>query len=438
MKLKNKFPLIWSALLLIGIVGCSKSEPTVPVGESPYTLAIAVQGEASLQTRTSVFDPDDQTLKGRQHVTRVQLYIYEDDGTDYTCVASEDVKWTHLQGTDQGLETREQGYTTIYQGYQDGKNYRFVAMGFDDTYTGTIDNPTFKNENSVAAYGAPDKQAIVRTETTAGAKLSEGKFSLQTGATESLMNKSELFAGAQTFTKADLKNGTASRTPIVLNRRVAGVMGYFKGLPDQIENTAVAKVVLRLYKAQNTAVKFLPVLPAGYKDSKLVPDAEYIDYITTDNGNERIIATYTPKTAGEPFNLSAYLLPIAASANKDICTLELAVQDADGKDLAVRRVLYTPTVQQQPGTRNGTGIIGGDEKNARMQYPIRANQFYRLGSKDKPIDLSGQSNDIYIYIDPVWDEYYGGTLEGTNNGIGIDKEWGSHDGGALDETTKPL
>ena len=84
MKLKNKFPLIWSALLLIGIVGCSKSEPTVPAGESPYTLAIAVQGEASLQTRTSVFDPDDQTLKGRQHVTRVQLYIYEDDGTDYT------------------------------------------------------------------------------------------------------------------------------------------------------------------------------------------------------------------------------------------------------------------------------------------------------------------------------------------------------------------
>ena len=72
MKLKNKFPLIWSALLLIDIVGCSKSEPTVPVGESPYTLAIAVQGEASLQTRTSVFDPDDQTLKGRQHVTRVQ------------------------------------------------------------------------------------------------------------------------------------------------------------------------------------------------------------------------------------------------------------------------------------------------------------------------------------------------------------------------------
>ena len=60
-----------------------------------------------------------------------------------------------------------------------------------------------------------------------------------------------------------------------------------------------------------------------------------------------------------------------------------------------------------------------------------------MGTKTNPIDLSGESNDIYIYIDPMWDEYYGGTLEGTNNGIGIDKEWGSHNGGTLDETTKP-
>lgn len=438
MKLKNKSPLIWSALLLFGIAGCSKSESAVPAGKSPYTLAIAVQGEASLQTRTPVFDPDDKTLKGRQHVTRVQLYIYEQDdtGNDYICVASEDVKWPHLQGADQGLETRKQGYSTKYQNYQDNKDYRFVAMGFDDTYTGGVEAPQFENKNSVAAYGQPDAQATVRTEATTGAKLSEGKFSLQAGAAESLMNESELFAGARTFTKADLKNGTAARTPIELNRRVAGVMGYFKGLPAQIENETVAKVVLRLYRAQNTAVKFLPVLPAGYTDSKQVPDAEYADYITTDNGKERIIATCIPPTNGEQFSLSAYLLPIAAPADKNTCTLELAVQDANGTDLAVRRVLYTPT-EQQPGTRNGTGIIGGDEKNARMQYPIRANRFYRMGTKTNPIDLSGESNDIYIYIDPMWDEYYGGTLEGTNNGIGIDKEWGSHNGGTLDETTKP-
>ena len=432
-KLKNKHPLIQSIILLLSITGCSKGDSVNPAGEQPYTLTIAVQEKSSLQTRTSVFDPDDNTLKGRQHVTRIQLYVYEQDdsGTDYTCVATEDVKWEHLQGAMDGLETKKQKYNTQYQGYKEGMKYRFVAMGYDDTYSGSSDAPTFDNANSVAAYGDPATQAAE------GDKLSAGTFSLQGGADISLINQSELFAGAQTFTKTELKNGTAVYKPIELNRRVAGVLGYFKGLPEKIENTAVAKVVLRLYAAQNTKVNFLPVLPTGYVDSKSVPDAEYTDYITSPyheaDKDGHIIATYTPGTA-DNFTLSAYLLPIIAPTGKNICTLELAVQDVAGNDLAVRRVLYTP-IEQHPITRNGTGIIG-DEKNARMQYPLRANQFYRIGTKEKPVDLSGQSSDIFIYLDSVWDEYYGGTLEGNNNNIGIDKEWGSHDGGSLDATTK--
>ena len=68
-----------------------------------------------------------------------------------------------------------------------------------------------------------------------------------------------------------------------------------------------------------------------------------------------------------------------------------------------------------------------------MHYPIRANHFYRMGKHDKPIDLSGQTSDIYIEIDAVWDEYYGGAMDNGSvpPGLGIDKEWGEHDGGTL-------
>lgn len=296
-KLKNKHPLIRSIILLLSITGCSKGDSVNPAGEQPYTLTIAVQEKSSLQTRTSVFDPDDNTLKGRQHVTRIQLYVYEQDdsGTDYTCVATEDVKWEHLQGAMDGLETKKQKYNTQYQGYKEGMKYRFVAMGYDDTYSGSSDTPTFDNANSVAAYGDPATQAAE------GDKLSAGTFSLQGGADISLINQSELFAGAQTFTKTELKNGTAVRKPIELNRRVAGVLGYFKGLPEKIENTAVAKVILRLYAAQNTKVNFLPVLPTGYVDSKSVPDAEYTDYITSPyheaDKDGHIIATYNTRNS---------------------------------------------------------------------------------------------------------------------------------------------
>ena len=430
--------ILSGALTASLLAGCSKDVPKQQNDAvEPCSIMLEVKGKTDTRTRTPVEDPDDTSKKGKQHVTRIQLYIYEQDaaGTDFTCVASEDVKWTHLQGAMDGLETRKQGYTTVYQDYKDGVDYRFVAMGFDDTFTGPVTAPVFEGNNSVAAYGKPDAVAKV------GDKLSAGMFSLQAEAEVSLIARSELYAGARTFTKAELKNGTASKTPIELKRRVAGVLGYFKNLPGKIENRDVAKVVLRLYESQNTQVGFLPILPVGVVRPEDVTDDDYIDYVDSpykDKGNEdgKVIASYqVPVTGPEAtFSLPAYMLPIRASAVKDECTMELVILDAMGLDLAKRRVLYTPEV---PATRNGTGIIG-DGKNVRMQYPVRANQFYRIGTFKEPIDLSGQSSDIYIYIDPVWDEYYGGTLDGTGNGgIDIDKEWGSHDGGSIDVPVKP-
>lgn len=421
-------------LATILICGCSDNDgsPCEESTGSPYSIAIAVKNNSLTTSRTAVVDPGED-IYGKQHATRVQLYIYKQENDDYICVTSEDISWKHLDGAMAGLDTRQQGYRTKYQDYEDGKQYLFLAVGFDDTFTGTLDNPVFQNVNSVAAYGQPEKIA------TEGKKLSEEHFKLQDGADVNLIAQSELFAGSETYTKQQLKDGTALSRPIILYRRVAGVMGYFKKLPAEIDGTTVAHVKLRLYKPQNREIWFLPHLPTGYATPDRVPDNEYTDYITSGSNNdaERVIADYevTPEDNGT-FSISAYLLPIAASTDFGQSTLELVMTDSDGNELARRRIFYLP--EDKISSRSGTGIIDTPEDvgdSQAMHYPIRANHFYRMGKQNAPIDLSGQSSIIYIEIDAVWDEYYGGAMDNDNvpPGLGIDKEWGEHDGGTLGE-----
>ena len=122
------------------------------------------------------------------------------------------------------------------------------------------------------------------------------------------------------------------------------------------------------------------------------------------------------------------------SPDKGVSTLELVIKGENDKELTVRKIIYLSAVRKN--TRSGTGIIdkpSTDGDNPAMHYPLRANNFYRIGSDSKPIDLSGGTGYIYVEIDPVWDEYYGGSLDDNtpNNGTTIDNEWGQHPGGNL-------
>ena len=437
MKLKyGKYLLC--ALLAIVFSGCVESEEMIPgsSAEPPYSIAIAVNGNSSM-TRTAVIDPDNE-LRGKQHVTRVFLVIYKKESdTDGVCVAVEEVKWNYREVTAEGLRTREQNYTTEYQEYDDESKYLFLAMGFDDEYSES--EGKFTGANSVAAYGLPDGTYI-------GKKLSERNcFQLKENADIKLITQSELFAGSQEFTGAQLKDGTAIAHPIELYRRVAGVAGYFKNLPTSMDGPngvkKVATVVLTLYTYQNTKTYFLPECPAGYTDPEDVPDSEYIDCKTSPTNNydytETFLATYevgSDEDDNGEFTLSAYVLPTKAPGmfdGGDTSTLQLTFYDTDGLKIAHRRILQRLVI-----TRNGGGIIDETDEAAK-RYPLRANHFYRIGEKNNPVDLGGDkglNGTIYVEIDRLWDEYYGGSMDNDDvpPGLGIDKEWGEHDGGTLD------
>ena len=101
------------------VYGCSENDtpPLEEPSDSRYSIAITVKNNSLASTRTAVVDPGED-IYGKQHATRVQLYIYKQENEDYTCVASEDISWKHLDGAMTGLDTRQQEYRTKYQDYE--------------------------------------------------------------------------------------------------------------------------------------------------------------------------------------------------------------------------------------------------------------------------------------------------------------------------------
>ena len=80
------------------VYGCSENDtPPLAPSDSKYSIAITVKNNSLASTRTAVVDPGED-IYGKQHATRVQLYIYKQENEDYTCVASEDISWKHLDG----------------------------------------------------------------------------------------------------------------------------------------------------------------------------------------------------------------------------------------------------------------------------------------------------------------------------------------------------
>ena len=439
MKIKRTY--LWGILLAAMLpAGCTNREDLLPDAQqaaAPVAVSLWVTDAGRTTSRTSVETPDFQTKRGKQHVTRVQLYIYQEQKQkpgSYAQVATENVDWPHWEGAPNGLDTQAQKYMTRFQKYELNGKYLFFAAGFDDTYQVDKDSkpiyvdgkPVYNEANSVRAFGQPDKLA------KEGDLFGNGYFTLQPQVQVNVLNHSELFAGGQVYTYDALKGGKIAA--INLYRRVAGVEGFFRNVP-----AGVAKVELRLYQGQNTEVPFLPVLPDGYTESLQVPDKWYKDYRLSPSKEEggNVLAAYQP-TGKEPegkWTLSAYLLPSQPCTDKDQTTLQLALLDAQGKVFNTRRILYKPAVQTAE-SRNGTGIIGPSDENSHTHYPIRANHYYCIGNSENYIDLGGNS-EIYLTIDPVWDEYYGGAMDNDFNGSGIDKGWGDHDGGNLDEPLKP-
>lgn len=437
------------AMFCVVLFSCGKNEEIAEQEDSSDGKGVEItfslspgMGEGS---RTQVIDPGADGSLAKQHVTRVELFIYGGDGE---FISYEQVPW--YVNDNIGADEKSKKHRLVYNNFESNINYTFLAVGLDDIWQ----NDQYSGVNSTATYNIP-KSLI-------GKPLNKAIAALATGSDRRDIAKSELFSGSEVIAGSELINGKVTKV-INLYRRVAGIKLYAKSIPQEINGIKVKYLVIRLCDKQNTEVNLIRQVPIGVDvntpDIK-ISDEDYRDYIKSpldategdivmkiDMGNPDSDGSDLPDVGLaegsnflDPIVAGVYMLPAKFEDESynpgagwttygEESTLMLQLLDENSNVLTSRRIAHEAAVSGGV-SRNGTGIIGTPDK--RYRYIIRANSFYRIGSENAPISIDGSTSDIFLQIDDVWDEYYGGAIDGSGTSdVGMDNSWGEHEGGNL-------
>ena len=425
---------------------------TVPSGITPATRTVL---------------PGSQNV---QHATRVALYVFKHDtetdtlGAKYTgkCLSFDEIEWELQEdhdianAMDGGTSTKTQRVKLpdewdISESNSENWNatYTFLAVGSDETGTLVGDKYNFGNNNATATYGLDGLDFTGKT-------LGECYAGLATDTTVDDIHGSELFAGTLTC-----KGSALGGKVVNLYRRVAGVKGYFRRIPETVGGETVNELRVVYFNSQATSVPYFKRWPQDgiFSDydkrevaenplfgvsGSIIPDdgstiiktkLDECTYFTIskDPASGEFVSQDGTAEADDKENeydyvtAGSYVLPAPGApteGGKESTTLYVVLvsaPDADGivKILKKYRVLFAEAYDTRsaetrtPGvTDQGTGIIVGQEpdKDAldrERHYPIIANNYYTIGTAQDPIDMSTGETEVTIYVDPRW--------EGNNN-----------------------
>ena len=449
--------------------GCADDDSLAPGGtvepDGTY-ITLAVPSGITPATRTVL--PGSQNV---QHATRVALYVFKHDtetdtdtlGATYTgqCLSFDEIEWELQEdhdianAMDGGTSTKTQRVKLpdewdISESNSENWNatYTFLAIGSDETGTLNDDKYDFDNNNATATYGLDDLDFTDKT-------LGECYAELATGKTVDDIHGSELFAGTLTC-----KGSALGGKVVNLYRRVAGVKGYFRRIPETAGGKTVNELRVVYFNSQATSVPYFKRWPKegifsdydkrenadnplyGVSGSKIPDDGEEIStteldectYFTiskdpasgvfvSQNGTaeaEDKENEYDYVTAGS-YVLPAPGAPTEGEGGKESTTLYVVLVSepdaaANVKILKKYRVLFAEAYDTRsaetrtPGvTDQGTGVIVGQEPDQEAldrerHYPIIANNYYTIGTPAEPIDLSTGETEVHIDIDPTWSD----------------------------------
>lgn len=356
------------------LVACSPDDTIVPEAGKEGNITFTFTTESGAKTKT-VLENSASTSDGKQHVSTVYLYVFDASGT---CTRVDNVPWPDPSSVEVNYQTVSRIYSTTLP----AGDYTFLAVGLDDA--------------SGATYNLPDAIAV-------GSSLTNAKATLATGKTKENIATSELFAGSL---EATLKENLNTPVTINLYRRVAGVMGWFKNIPADI-----SKIQISLYTQQNKSGYLLKQEPIG----DIKEPENFHDYIIDVINNEdagKIIASIDVSgyaDATSPVSAGSYVLPAPSPIGWGESGYDFG-EDAE-YTLRVELVGADNTIQKRmaakmnkdddlyfPPPGSGTGFVS---LNTPYTFPIVANHFYSIGTKEAPIDLGG-GDDIVITVNPNW------------------------------------
>ena len=414
---------------------------TVPSGITPATRTVL---------------PGQQSA---QHATRIALYAFkhdygETDPLKAKCIGGmsfDEVNWNqdldHAMQED-GTSTQSQRVSLTQRwGISEAnpKNwnatYTFLAIGSDDVYKNG-EKGTWAGSNSTAAYGLGSAEYF-----TKGTTLEKCYAELQDNKSVDDIHQSELFAGTLTC-----KGSKVAGKEINLYRRVAGVKGHFRRIPQKLNGKDVAELRVVYWAKQPTTVPYYKRADEKQEDGtpkfvdyggeaatataiKAVGDSmtkdeldkctyfkieskDFTHEVKFENGNTII---------GDTVTAGSYVLPAPgavdkSSDGKDYSTLYVLLlakdtEEGNMKILQKRRVFFVNSYENRTAqtrsdgrTDGGTGIIIGQEPNEdaldrERRYPIVANNYYTIGTAQEPIDMSTGETEVNIYVDPRWEGY---------------------------------
>lgn len=377
LKLSNTIKGMLLFLACLATAGCGQEDmptPDTPDDSRPQVV-LTFSASPDLTTRTQLPGPENL-----QHVQTMHLYIFEGEGDNALCVAYEKVDWEDVKAPEGGANTVSKNHKVQYGGFEVRQPYTFIAVGLDDC--------------SGATYGLPDAVQVNQT-TLATAKA---VLDIANNKTREDIAVSELFGGSLVLTPVAAGQLTGT---IELKRRVAGVFGYFKNIPQQVKEKKVASLRIELYKPQNKSI-WLTAKPTKDEDVIMDPIAN------TDDNKILVEIPLTPENTIEDKVISkgSYVLPMKAPTTED-CTLLVTLVAEDGTTLQSRNVKYKldDTISDTSG---GTGIITVTKDLYR--FAINANWFYQIGSPEKPVIWpEEEEGNIVITVNPNWD--WKGNLE---------------------------
>jgi len=356
------------------------TEPVLQEKAKDVIINFTVAGELSVTANPASTRTELPGSGNIQHVTSVQLYIFNGTGDAAVCIASEDVGWSAYFGNVPPTITATMKYHVKYEGLVKDNPYTFLAVGMD--------------ASSRTTYGFP--AAIQVNTTTLGNAIAT--LSGTETSTWSNIRTSELFAGATVLTP----DYSGTQGNVDLWRRVAGVMGWFTNVPAQIGTTTVAAIRVTLYTRQNKSVPLL----------QRVQTPVFKDYITSplsaSTGGQVLIQIPVPPGVLPVTTLSkgSYVLPVPAppAINSNDYSLKVEITDASGNTLRSARVTLSDSDDSNSSTGNGTGII---DPQGVYRFPIIANHFYGIGTPLAPINLGAISTraGVRAKIMTEWEDF---------------------------------
>lgn len=377
------------AILTVLLISCSEEKIIPDTGKGEGTVTLTFTAQSGAKTRTVL-----EGSENLQHVTEVFLYIF--DATTNQCTKVEQLYWPHKQEDLKGDELLNHTLTRSYSLTLSSGTYTFLAVGTDNP----LDETT--NERLSDGIGAGTTYNLPGT-ITVGTSLADAKATLAAGKTKEDIARSELFAG---WVPVTIKENDNAAIFINLYRRVAGVMGWFKNVPA---NTS--KIQISLYTQQNKSGYLQKQEPEDNWPYGIKNPDNFKDYITdpvstTEKEDKILVSIEVPATGMEATTVlsrGSYALPAAAPAMGDgkeyTLLIELIASDGTVSKTMKAKMKEGDDLYISPTESTGVIDMGGP-----FRFPIVANRFYSIGSKDEPVDVGGDGDDIVITVNPGWDE----------------------------------